>query len=243
MLWLLAACGPNARLTESGSGGTESGGSGAGATESDDGSDSTGAPAGIVGVWVGYADGLWLPSGSDRVELRITDVDGSGQVIATMLLGEPGEPLPPPTDPDVGYPEGWTPVTGAASELFERFDYTVTGTFDASLDRFEASFSSFEVFAQWCALQTPILWGEDTYGCLPNCGSSSGPSGCQLMDCDQGGPVDCVKLELCGFAPICMCEADGCTIPEGALPLDLHLAGDSLEGPVDRLGTVFLSRQ
>ena len=196
-----------------------------------------------MGTWVGYGDALMLASGSDRVELRVTAVDEAGQITATLLLGEPGAPLPPPTDPDVGYPEGWAPIGSADGELFERFEYTVTGSFAADLSRLEASYPPYEVWSQWCALQTPFAWEGGSYGCLPSCGFSTNGGSCELSGCSEEGPVDCVKVELCLGPSVCSCEADGCTVPSEGIPLDLHLDGDSLEGPIDGLGTAFLTRQ
>lgn len=247
VLWFLAACGPSARLNESGDGTDGSDASDdsgdVGASDSGAGPDTGTGDEGLVGTWVGYGDAFELRSGSDRIELRIAGVDEAGQITATLLLGEPGSPLPPPTDPDVGYPEGWAPIGSAGGELFERFEYTVTGTFDDSLSRLEASYGPYEVWSQWCALQTSVPWDEESYACLPNCGFSIGGGSCQLMGCSQDGPVDCVKLELCLGTSVCSCEADGCTVPSEGIPLDLHLDGDSLEGPIERLGTAFLTRQ
>lgn len=82
VLWFLTACGPSARLSESGD---DTGGD-SGRTETSDGSDGAGdsetgtSDEGIVGTWVGYGDASELRSGSDRVELRITGVDEAGQI-------------------------------------------------------------------------------------------------------------------------------------------------------------------
>ena len=239
MRWLvvLAACGPATEVPEvdeSGSGGAETSNESSGAVD-----------AGIVGVWVGYVDGGPLPSGSDRIEIRVTEVGADGTIAATIAFGEPGM-LPPATDGDVGYPPGYE--DSYPQSLFEQFAYTLSGTYDEGLSRLNASLEAPQLWADWCVLQTPYSW-EDHYRCLPNCGFTSGDAGCRLDDCPaRPGEVDCVKLQLCGVGhggiEPCNCEASGCTYAMGQThTVDLHREGDELTGPIDELGTAYLVRE
>lgn len=223
-LWVVTACGPG--LSKEDSAGDTSG--------------QTNAP--IVGTWVGYADDAFFSSGSDRVELQVTGVDGDGQISGTIAFGEPGM-IPPATDPDVGYPPGQDAEIGQV-RIVEMFAYTLSGSYDDALSRLDAEIDGGEVWVDWCSLQTSYLWSEDVYSCLPNCGFGSDGTGCTLNNCELAGPVDCVKLALCNPPRVCMCDAAGCNNRSGpAFALDLHRDGDELQGPIDTLGTAFLTRQ
>lgn len=220
-LWGIVACGPKA--------------------DSLDGADTSEADATIVGVWVGYANGAELDSGSDRVELEVVSVAAEGRIEGVVSFGEPGT-LPPATDPDVGYPEGADPIDGFFSQvsLLERFTYRLDGAYDDGSSRLVAELLPSEPWAQWCALQTPY---PDAGSCLPPCGFATSDAGCELIDCAEAGPIDCAKLSLC-LSAVCHCEPTGCTHALGrSIVLDLHRSGDELEGPIDTMGTAYLTRQ
>src|SRR5262245_9474401 len=60
-------------------------------------------------TWDGYAEAFTFEDGSDRVRLTI-HANGEG----TIEVGD-SAPLPPPTDPNVGYPPtpwNWAPTGG-----------------------------------------------------------------------------------------------------------------------------------
>jgi hypothetical protein len=151
--------------------------------------------------------------------------------------------LPPATDGNVGYPPGIESFR--RQRVLEQFAYTLTGTYDGELSRLELSLQSNELWAGWCALQTPYANEHGDYDCLPNCGFGKSPTGCMLHDCKQRpGAIDCGHLELCRRASVCRCEASGCTHRPGArVTLDLHREGKKLQGPIDGLGTAYLVRE
>jgi len=162
----------------------------------------------FVGRWVGEADETLnfqlggdgrlplyqFPSGSTRFELELQrGSEGSGSALVGSLTFGEGAPLPPPTDPDVGYPPG-TNYLGLLSygqesqglptnedqrlPPFERFPYTVSPVVWSIFDEagelrdglvpdgvLSMSFSTYELLDDWCRLQTPL--GDDTSGYSP----------------------------------------------------------------------------
>lgn len=153
----------------------------------------------FVGRWVGEADAVLnfelggdaslplyqFPSGSTRFELELRPgSEGSGlALVGTLTFGE-GPPLPPATDPDVGYPPG-TNYLGLLSygqessgiptnedqrlPPFEAFPYTVSPVVWSIFDDagevrdglvpdgvLSMTFSTAELIDGWCRLQTPV---------------------------------------------------------------------------------------
>jgi len=192
-------------------------------------------------VWEGYAEAFEFNSGSDRIRV-VLDEHGEG----TFEVGE-AEPLPPPSDPDVGYPPGGVgpaaPVVPGG--LYSGFSYTVRA---ATVEdrRLRLGVMPREVHKQWCELQTPILDEfnstpeQEYYYCVPNWSSSSGGDNVCSQRHPDGGPsvpIDCGKLGLCEHGGACYCTADGCGVYEGddryvTTTLDAALAagGNELEG-------------
>jgi hypothetical protein len=145
--------------------------------------------------------------------------------------------LPPPTNPDFGYPaEGWTFTSNSIlAQLRPGFRYPVYDTrVETRRLRFGADFH--ELFAAWCALQTPHCQNcvtaplEDPYyGCAHRPADGVGlidPDGQNCMAIDdataQTVAIDCVKQMLCDQPPpcscipsprLCECSATSCAIP------------------------------
>jgi hypothetical protein len=181
--------------------------------------------------WDGYAEAFTFRDGSDRVRLTL-DSDGHG----SLQVGDSAT-LPPPTNPDVGYPtEGWT-FNGNAilAQLRPGFDYPVYGA-RVETQRIRLGADFHDLFAGWCSMQTPHCQNCRTapmevpyYGCAPRPAPlsdpiSSGGQNCQAIDetTSQEAPVDCVKQLLCDQPPpcscdpsptVCQCDATSCTIP------------------------------
>ena len=196
-------------------------------------------------VWIGHLVNHQFQDGSDALTLTLDFAPG-GQVTGTVLLGD-GALLQPPTDPNVGYPPG---NQGAVS-LVEGFPYTIlAGTL--SVAHLSVSISEYEVWAQWCALQTPYLVaqgndagpasrvGPDIYSCAPENALEGevgfGPMGCESVSNDGAtSPLDCGKLRLCGGvgASVCQCSASGCQVLAqltAGTSLDLALAHATADG-------------
>jgi hypothetical protein len=168
-------------------------------------------------VWTGHLVNQQFPDGSNTLTLTLDFAPG-GQVTGTLLLGD-GALLQPPTDPNVGYPPGNQGVV----TYVEGFPYTI---FDASWSASVLWFqiSEYEVWVQWCSLQTsyfikgndagPQPPAPDSYECLPT-GGTADSTGCYLQNQGDGGqsPIDCGKLRLCGgFGQdsVCQCSAASC---------------------------------
>jgi hypothetical protein len=177
----------------------------------------------FVGRWIGRAqeplaltdDGqtpvYHFPSGSSQFALDIvsdTDQFGNHTLVGHLTFGA-GAPLPPPTDPDVGYPVGFNyqkalsyAPNGLAGnpeyELFpfEGFDYEFTlehvrsdgETVDVPDGVLDLSYTVNEPLDAWCQLQTP--YPDDSgssYNCVDNRGAGAwggsidGTGSCQLV--------------------------------------------------------------
>lgn len=200
----------------------------------------TAGAAALVGGWTGYIENTTFPSGSDALTVQFTSGEGS-EVTGTVVFGA-GPMQPPPTDPDVGYPpQAESPQVGdvaeyASAEPREGFAYTIeqSNLTDARL-RFRVN--GLELFAAWCALQTPVLYdsAHAEYACLPKAETSNGNTCTIDSDGDASTPqvpLDCGKLVLCVLEPVCACDASGCTADteRGSLAFDLAVEADRAEG-------------
>jgi hypothetical protein len=212
--------------------------------------------------WDGYAEAYtFTPDGSDRVRLTI---DASGQ--GTFRVGNATTLLPPPTDPNVGYPPG----VGEAGNNFsprEDFIYPIHAA-NVQAARIQLGINPGDLYAAWCALQTPIPSYETTtvddagvsntvsgasdagtvstfYNCAPNLGQmehldpATGQPICELTEPDGSGvPIDCGKYFLCTMGFACTCTATGCT--SAPVPADATAAqyGIELDGALDTTGKI-----
>ena len=192
----------------------------------------------LIGKWTGYVENYTLPSGSDVLTFEFATA-ADGKVSGTVTFGTKAAP-PPPTNPDVGYPpgSGSNPLKTAS---IEGFPYTAQQiSFDGS--RLQLWISTFELWAQWCALQQPEPppgigdagpdGGTEPWGCNPR-GFSESSGQCA----GSTGPVNCGKAELC-TDEVCTCTKASCTVDESALidvKFDMQLTGTKLDGSAARL--------
>jgi hypothetical protein len=194
--------------------------------------------------WTGYIENFQFSSGSDAVKISFT-ADAAGHLVGTVKLGN-GTPPPPPTDPNVGYPAdlvGPGPlIIGPANYVAEGFSYSML---DATISgrRLQFRVGLWELWRDWCALQTPV---DTSGGCLPNWGSMISGDGksCALGNPNTGQyePVDCGKLVLCGgISMTCRCDAgtSSCTVDEssGGITFDISMSAGLADGSVAGLGT------
>jgi hypothetical protein len=204
------------------------------------------ADAGTVGPgesWTGYVENRTFASGSDTLTLKFA-ADADGVVSGTIVFGM-GTPPPPATDPNVGYPPNLVsssplpPGPGLATRyVAEGFPYAFYGG-SLATGRLRFSANLWQLWAGWCALQTPASDGSG--GCLPNWGGMS--AGPPRNMCSQTNPqtmevvpVDCGKLFLCfgGFGP-CSCPASGCGLSQQTDPavFDIFITADTASGSAE----------
>jgi hypothetical protein len=160
--------------------------------------------ASFVGRWEGEAlDPLALDpsspeaavyrfaSGSSRISLEIVQLDntnGGSGLGGSLTFGE-GEPPPPATDPDSGYPVGFSygsflsydPESGASPGFrvnyerglppFEGFPYEIESVEvsgpNAPDGVLRMGYTTSDYVGSWCELQTPIAWPDGSFNPLP----------------------------------------------------------------------------
>ncbi len=200
------------------------------------------------GIWEGHFEDYQLQDGSDALAMTLA-IAADATVAGNVLLGD-GALLKPPTDADAGYPPGaqFNLAPGPTHlGFFAGFRYTIV---DGRLDGSHLTFrlGEFELWAQWCALQTKTYvrfmnpqTGDPSYSCLPSL--NNGMLNPNTYSCSQSAPntlqmvpVDCGKLELCEFSTACQCSATGCERSTGPLEpnlyFDLMVAGTSADGTI-----------
>jgi hypothetical protein len=211
------------------------------------------ALADYVGTWNGYTEGYAVRStGSDRLRLTIAP-SGKG----TVEFGD-AEPVPPPTDPNAGYPPDFDARYGAVGgdnvyDPTDGFRYPLHEP-QIVADRLRFGIFPNDLFDPWCALMKPLLlsdYGE--YGCthfdwrahdMPEvCGELACCA--TLRDIDGGYfGVDCMKFYYCAIH-LCECTAKSCSAPApapGELPVNQYRVyfDVTLEEEATRLtGTMF----
>ena len=212
-------------------GNPQSGGGGAGGAVTlgaDAAVDTLGA-LGPVQSWTGWAENYQFPSGSDALKLSFA-VDESGNVVGHLTMGSGTLPAPA-TDPNVGYPPGFT--AGSMPPAWEGFPFTMLdGRFTTNRLRF--TINGIEPWAGWCALQTPM---DDSGMCLPNWGGSMINNYCKMWPGDSESNaivVDCGKMELCNQLMVCTCSATSCWLNANGVgsgqTFDMAVAGDIASG-------------
>lgn len=184
-------------------------------------------------TWDGYAEAYTFgPDASDRVHLVIGS-DGQG----TLEVGDTAL-LPPPTDPNVGYPSSGDPASadGPVRNLSGGVLYPIYAT-RVQESRIQTGVKPSDYYAAWCALQTSyydlsgymssgvVLDGGAggnagglvpifSYGCLPGLGGSSTGTGAsqqcfvQIDSTDGGYSSQSVN---CGKFVLCTSNVCACT--------------------------------
>jgi hypothetical protein len=205
------------------------------------------ATLGRLQSWMGTVEGFSFHSGSDALALTFA-ADANGVSKGTIVFGM-GTPPPPATDPNVGYPSDLLTSTGyfgpdpysglALSYVAEGYPYTFDGgSFDGR--RLHFTTNLFELWAHWCALQTPAFDGFQ-YNCLPPW-YGGGPGACNVVnrETSQVIPVDCGQFLLCeGNAGPCGCGSSGCGLSSiyNGVTVNISVTGDTASGSIS--GSIF----
>jgi hypothetical protein len=181
-------------------------------------------PLGLVESWTGWIENYQFPSGSDVIKFSFAS-DPNGRIAGQVVLGS-GTPPPPATDPNVGYPPGFS------GELLPQMEGLAFSMVAGNLtpNRLRFAFDNLEPWAGWCALQTPY---DGSGSFLPNWGSSMIENVCTLFNPDGGTlVVDCGRLNLY-LDRICECSTTSCSLRPadgGTVFFDLALSGDTASG-------------
>jgi hypothetical protein len=202
--------------------------------------------------WEGYAEANSFADGSDKVRITL-DASGDG----TLEIGD-SAPMPPATNPNVGYPLKSRPEVDIVIQLlFPGVSYPISAaTVESARIRFWIN--PWDVERDWCALQTsfPVTGSVHSHLCVSaSTGQRSfSTSTCYLNEGDSLVPVDCDKRNLC-WSDACACDEAGCSRHEdtsgqhaGYTRLDAALddTGNSLVGTLkinDTAMTVRLRRR
>jgi len=164
-------------------------------------------PLGPSQSWTGYIENYQYSYGSDIVHFTFA-TDSTGQVVGTAVLGS-GSPPAPATDPNVEYPPGYTAQGGSSTAWVQGFSYSMTNG-SLSSGRLRFTLQDYELWAGWCALQTPF---DDSGMCLPNWGGTCANGKCTLTNPANGQKltnVDAGKWSLCSVVRVCLCSTTTC---------------------------------
>ena len=189
-------------------------------------------------TWDGYVEAYAFWSGTDRIHLSL-DATGNG----SFRVGD-GADLPPPTNPDVGYPaavasDAATLGIGDRTEnVFDGVAYPVANSRVES-ERIRLTVDPHSAFVAWCAMQTPALDPGATpplYSCVVD-GVGLKPTGeCITIREGQEEPIDCGKVVICTYG--CVCDALSCSAGPSYSPIELDAALD--DGGHNLVGTLLL---
>lgn len=171
----------------------------------------------FLGTWEGnILDFYFEPQEALKLELS---ADASGVITGKVTWGD-GAPPPPPQGADIPYPPGyWEQQTNMMPFMpppdpWPGFAYTIVR--GAGCDTtFRFGVSTYELWQDWCALQTPIDSGSFGWGCtLLGGGGSSDGTTCTING--QNGESQTYPLWKCeacgsfGMNGLCACDQNGC---------------------------------
>ncbi len=200
------------------------------------------------GIWDGYVEAYRFDSGSDRLRVAL-DRNGHGSI----QFGD-APPIPPFSNPDVGYPPGvpFNFIGYSAAIPHEGFDYPL---YDANVTQGRIKFTAWgtDIVADFCAAQihiVPSLARPTGYTCsLTGDGWAMGDED-TCSNPRTAEPIDCGQIQTCFKS--CNCSETSCTTvrhPGSELVFDgvLRDRGHSLDGTLVLLDaqrvTVRLTRQ
>ena len=192
----------------------------------------------VLGAWTGYIENYQFPTGSDSIDIVVSQ-QPDGSLSGSLTFSD--EPPPPPPVANVGYPPigGKFPLNPASAEGFVFTARNVSW----EDGRLQMGISTFDIWSAWCSLQTPQQWSPGQYGCAASPGGSTNLPGCGCCGyaTSDGTEIqeDCGMMQLCGVS-VCTCTAMACgpkTIDDGEPPdpdvlLDLHYTPGHLDGSV-----------
>ncbi len=195
--------------------------------------------------WQGYLESFRFGSGSDHVRIVFDVASGDGPRSGVVIFGEGS--VPPVTDPTLGYPPSFDPMT-VPSLTIEGFRYPIiNGLVTGSRVQLAVNLSA--PWADWCALQMSVAQDStgQSFGCLPNAPFATNGTVCSYTDpmTHTQVAVDCTRLYLCRTARVCACDASSCRAGSiGQVTFDFQVTAGRGDGTVmlDSLHNVHLTR-
>jgi hypothetical protein len=196
-------------------------------------------PDTLAGTWVGSL--LYEVFLTNPQTLRL-EIDATGH--GTLLVGD--TPLPPPTNPAVGYPpEAQADAGEATGLLLHLYDGVTYPTENVQVSGTNLSFAvdAMHAFDPWCRLQVPFF-ADGGYRCRENLGvqvEREGGKRCyEYPNGVRGEEEDCLAIYLCSIDNLkgCLCTATECTAGSVSgdwdVTFDLELSDDGsvLRGPL-----------
>jgi len=203
-----------------------------------------------VATWSGHAQAYSFADGSDHVQLSI-DETGHG----ALRFGNAPAPAPV-TDPHVGYPQPYDPVTvGAVASGVAGFPYPIYAA-QVQSSRLQLGADVTDIYASWCALQTPTRNPTNsdpmlTYACGPSISGSvdrieyprdvATNDSCVVHATDGSSvAASCGWLTLCWVYPTCACTATACSsMSQVSDPTRLNQYPIQVDGELDASGDTF----
>ena len=212
----------------------------------------------FLGTWEGnILDFYFEPTEALKLELS---ADASGTITGKLTWGS-GAPPPAPQGADIPYPPGyWDQQTKlgyvATPDPWPGFAYTIVrGAVCDTTFRFGVS--TYEIWQDWCKLQTAINSGSFGWGCTLRGGSGSTNGTTCTIYAQNGGSqtYPLWKCNACGAfrginSGVCSCDQNGCfSNPTATQTFDLTYSASGttqiLSGPDPSCGdcTVRLERK
>lgn len=204
--------------------------------------------AAFAANWDGYIQAYYFADGSSRLRITVNE-----EATGTIRFSD-APLLPTPTDPNVKFPpdfpmcqSGCSPIS-ALPDVWGGFEFSLNSV-RVEAERLRATATNKEVFAQWCSLQTPHQYVDNSgYSCA-TCATNYGVDDATVKDtCSVGSPCPgytgdyvnvgwiqtlCENQLLCAgsmerVAQTCFCDANGCGIgtPAQNITLDGALTQD-----------------
>lgn len=203
-----------------------------------------------VATWSGHAQAYAFADGSDHLELSVGD-SGHG----SLRFGNSPGPAPA-TDPHVGYPQPFDPMTnGGVASGVAGFSYPIYAA-QVQSSRLQLGADIADIYAGWCALQTPH---PNPTSSDPTPAFACGPAITGTLDRIDYPPdfitndtcvvhshdgssltASCGWVSLCWLYQACTCTATGCSSTSQVSDrAQLNQYPIQLDGELDASGDTF----
>jgi hypothetical protein len=188
----------------------------------------------VQGSWSGYIENFYRSDAPDAVRIAIA-VAADGTLSGQAKFGT-GAPPPPPSDPNVPWPPGYT--TAVDPTFLEGTSYTARDI-NWQSRRLKLKLELSEPWQPWCALlpSYPTDFGPP-YACQPAGIAYEADGTCWVPGAKE--PSNCDKWSVCGL--LCECDASGChasAINAFTISVDIAFDRAKAEGSISVYGGNF----